>query len=101
MNLAPHAVLASMVNETDLRKKFVGAVESYRTNKVNDFKCMACNHCYKLGADMTKFPAKVLRSKSSAFRVSLGAESGAGHISSTTILQRNSSGCVVLFENIH
>ncbi len=102
MNVAPLEVVAAVCPEPHLLEDFVSSIEAYRKDGANSFtsswyKVIASN----VGITLKKFPDKGLTFKSTVFRVSLEAEVGAGTIRSTSILQRNGTNCVVLFENIH
>ena len=102
MNTAPMEVLAAVCPDSQFRKEFVEQVLAYRNNGSNSFiSPWYKDIARKVGISTAKFPEKCLTVKSNVFRVSLEAKVGAGTIRSTSILQRNSAGCVVLFENIH
>lgn len=102
MNMAPREIVAAVCPQEDFREDFVREVEAYRADEANIFSTPWYQEIAKrIGVDMNKFPRTALGWKSSVFRVSLTARVGAGQLNSTTILKREPTKCVVMFENIH
>lgn len=102
MNTARPEIVAALVQDSRRRSEFVRAVLDYRGRGENLLSGQWYkNIAVRLRLDMTQFPQGALDVKSSVFRVTLSAEVGAGRLNSTTLLKRDTQGCVVLFENIH
>ncbi len=102
VNVARPEVLAALPPDSRFRNEFVRTVMNYRSKGENLLSGQWCaNIATRLGLDMEKFPSSALSARSTVFRVDLTAEVGAGRLSSTIVVRRDSKRCVVLFENIH
>lgn len=101
VNTAPREIIAALVPSADFRSEFVDAAVSYRNQGENEMNSWIPTVADMVGVDKSTIPTDAVAYKSKYFRVSLTATIGAGQLNSTTILQRENDGCVVLFENIH